>query len=320
MCVAETAPSGKTDDKTTVTTSGSTAGSSATDTPPATITGDPEAPTIELNVYMGPEYNAADDVCFYRIEAIVTGNPMPTEADFSKDDSNKAWGLLRAQVNLTRAEPDYTLTASVTTSSGTAEDSIDLSWDCDGEEPGPEPEPEVAEEEISIDADTTKCGFISEGAESPVSMIWHIYVGDNLVDRFIKAYMTFSLSHFNDMEDVTITEVEIRIPEVDYENEPWNAGSELWVRAVEYGDTLEYPDDFEIGGEIVKVFSTSDTIDNLSFSTEELKNELQGALSEDKESFQLEFSLIGKSDNEDADYYHINASSAEMYVKYVSAE
>ena len=88
-----------------------------------TITGESEAPTIELQVYMGPEYNAADDVCFYRVEAIVTGNPMPTEAVFSRDNSNKAWGSLRAQVNLTRDDPDYTLTASVTTSAGTDEDS-----------------------------------------------------------------------------------------------------------------------------------------------------------------------------------------------------
>jgi hypothetical protein len=94
--------------------------------------GQDEEPSVELEVYMGPEYIAAQDICFYRVEAKVEGNPLPDKAVFSRDDSNGAWGPFKAQVNLTPAEPDYTLTVEVTTSEGTDTDSIDISWGCDG--------------------------------------------------------------------------------------------------------------------------------------------------------------------------------------------
>ena len=94
-------------------------------------------PRVELEVYMGPEYSQADDICYYRVEAKVEGDPLPDRAVFSRDDSNGAWGLFKAQVNLTPAEPDYTLTAEVTTSKGTDSDSIDLSWGCNGENKNP---------------------------------------------------------------------------------------------------------------------------------------------------------------------------------------
>jgi hypothetical protein len=95
-------------------------------------------PTVELEVYMGPEYIAAQDLCFYRVEARVKGDPLPDKAVFSRDDSNGAWGLFKAQVNLTMSEPEYTLTATVTTSKDTDTDSIDLSWECDGINRDPE--------------------------------------------------------------------------------------------------------------------------------------------------------------------------------------
>ena len=59
----------------------------------ATETTDPkEAPTIELKIYEGPTFSAADNVCYYRIEAVVTGNPNPTLL-FSKDDSDVGFGF-----------------------------------------------------------------------------------------------------------------------------------------------------------------------------------------------------------------------------------
>lgn len=89
-------------------------------------------PTIELKIYEGPTYSAADDVCFYRVEAIVTGNPTPT-VSFSRDDSGGAWGSKKVQINLKRNSPTYTLTATATNSEGSDSDSITLSWGC-GEE------------------------------------------------------------------------------------------------------------------------------------------------------------------------------------------
>jgi len=87
------------------------------------------APTIELKIYEGPEYSQADDVCFSRIEAVVTGDPAPT-VEFSKDDSGGAFGSKKVQINLTKNNQSYTLTAKAKNSAGEASASIDLSWGC----------------------------------------------------------------------------------------------------------------------------------------------------------------------------------------------
>ncbi|HEY4695445.1 MAG TPA: DUF2927 domain-containing protein [Candidatus Hydromicrobium sp.] len=89
-----------------------------------------EAPNITLEIYEGPTYSPDDGVCYYRIKAIVTGNPGP-DVDFSKDDSNGAWGDKKTQVNLSDPGETYTLTATATNSKGTYTDSIELSWGCE---------------------------------------------------------------------------------------------------------------------------------------------------------------------------------------------
>ena len=87
-----------------------------------------EAPTIELEIYEGP--TPADGICYYRVKAVVTGKPGP-DVDFSKDDSNGAWGTKKAQVNLNNPDETYTLTATATNSEGSDTDSIELSWGCE---------------------------------------------------------------------------------------------------------------------------------------------------------------------------------------------
>ncbi len=84
-----------------------------------------EAPTITLEVYEGP--TPANGIYYYRIKAVVTGNPDP-EVEFSKDDSNGAWGPKKAQVNLYNFGEVYTLTANAANSKGSDTDSIELSW------------------------------------------------------------------------------------------------------------------------------------------------------------------------------------------------
>jgi hypothetical protein len=86
-------------------------------------------PTIELKVYEGPLYSSADDVCYWRVKAIVKGVPTPT-VEFNKDDSGGAWGSKKAQINLNDPGDTFTLTATATNPKGTATDSIDLSWEC----------------------------------------------------------------------------------------------------------------------------------------------------------------------------------------------
>ncbi|MCK5567434.1 MAG: hypothetical protein KAI62_05935 [Actinomycetia bacterium] len=90
---------------------------------------DYEEPTIELEVYEGPLYSQADDICYWRVKAIVTGVPTPV-VEFSRDDSNGAWGSKKAQINLANPTDSYSLSASATNSEGVATDSISLSWQC----------------------------------------------------------------------------------------------------------------------------------------------------------------------------------------------
>jgi len=93
-------------------------------------------PTINLEVIMGPTYSATDDVCFYRVKAVVSGDPEP-KIEWSRDDSNGAWGKNIVQVNLKRGQT-HTLVAKATNSKGTAEDSITLRWECDTENNPPQ--------------------------------------------------------------------------------------------------------------------------------------------------------------------------------------
>jgi hypothetical protein len=74
-----------------------------------------EAPAIKLEIYEGPIN--VDGIYYFRVEAIVTGNPSPT-IEFSRDDSNSAWGSNIAQVNLSDPDEEYTLTATATNSEG----------------------------------------------------------------------------------------------------------------------------------------------------------------------------------------------------------
>lgn len=91
-----------------------------------TLTNKGTAPTMELQIYEGPIYDAASITCYYRIRAIVTGSPTPT-IEFSKDDSIGSLGYGKTQVNLKNGE-SYTLTAKANNSSGAANSSIKLIW------------------------------------------------------------------------------------------------------------------------------------------------------------------------------------------------
>jgi len=86
-------------------------------------------PTISIRIYEGPFYSKADDICYYRIIADVSGEPFP-EVTFSKDDSLGSLGPNKVQINISRDSKSYTLSATAKNSEGTVSDSITLLWNC----------------------------------------------------------------------------------------------------------------------------------------------------------------------------------------------
>jgi hypothetical protein len=147
-----------------------------TTVPPET-TPSPIAPTIKLSIYEGPTYSSAGDLCYYRIQATVTGTPTP-KITFSKDDSNGAWGKNKVQINLSRTSPDYTLTATAKNSAGTATDSIKLSWGC-----GILQKTMVFYPSDLTNIDST--GIIDNGT---------VHFGDNAADKDVRGFFAFDIS------------------------------------------------------------------------------------------------------------------------------
>jgi len=97
------------------------------------------------------------------------------------------------------------------------------------------------------------------------------------------------------------------------------AGSQMNIIVFDYGSSLD-PDDFRLGGNTVKVFNTSPSLSNLTFSTTELENALKSYVSSDKELFQLKFGLNSRSSNSIADFYRFYEDEAILYVKYETAD
>ncbi len=89
---------------------------------------DAEAPTIELEIYDGPDYSEPDNICYYRVEAIATGIPAP-EIVFDDDNNVNLIGSGRVEVGIEVGD-SYTLTATAKNSAGTAAVSIELVGDC----------------------------------------------------------------------------------------------------------------------------------------------------------------------------------------------
>ena len=108
----------------------------------------PKAPEISLQVISGPEYAQENQVCFYRVKANVIGEPFP-ELKFNKDDSNSAWGLNVAQVNLTQGQ-SFTIVCEAANSQGSAAAEINLGW-VDNPNPSSESSAEQIAPEIVVD-------------------------------------------------------------------------------------------------------------------------------------------------------------------------
>ena len=115
-----------------------------------------ESPTLELEIYDGPDYSESDGMCYYRVEAISTGTPAP-QVEFAQDDNVEAIGTGRVEVGVEVGDT-YTLTATATNSAGTATVSIVLDGNCGDET-------EVTETDEDADGNKEKVG--APGREKP---------------------------------------------------------------------------------------------------------------------------------------------------------
>jgi hypothetical protein len=265
------------------------------------------APTIELVIYQ--DATATDGICYYRVQANVTGNPSPS-VTWNKDDSGGVWGTRKAQINLNDPSETFTLIGTAENSEGTATDSITLSWGCEI------PEPEPTEVEVEFPADVSKSGFI---VESTFAYLGYdiILIGDTSVDKAMKGYLSFDISSISALEDITIKQVEVKIPGVIVQSgSPWDAGSLLNIKVYYYGETLDVFADFAVAGELVKAFNTSDTLDDLSFSSSKLKDELKKAVDISRDDFQLKLGLNAHSNNSTEDDYMFMPSNCEIEITY----
>ncbi|MBN2073467.1 MAG: hypothetical protein JW770_05945 [Actinobacteria bacterium] len=184
-----------------------------------------EAPSIELEIFMGPVYQ--EGICFYRIVAVVTGNPKPGDVEWSRDDSNGAWGDFKAQVNLDDPDDTCTLTATVKNPEGTASDSIDLAWGCN-KPPGIS--------SISVDGDSHHTG-----------QAYNVYVnasdadGDTLLVTWSITGGTINDTHSNPTTWTTPDSAGDYVITVKVED--GNGGMDTFFSTVTVVSALPYPED-----------------------------------------------------------------------------
>ncbi|MBN2072531.1 MAG: hypothetical protein JW770_01125 [Actinobacteria bacterium] len=264
------------------------------------------APTIEIEIYMGPTLQ--EDVCYYRVEAHVTGNPAPT-VNFSRDDSSGAWGSRRAQVNINNPGDTYTLTATATNSEGTATDTMEFTWGCEI----PEEEEEPEEHDVNIGVTGALSGYIIvEHSAHPGAT--YTYVGDYTNDRQIKTYLSFDIEDISDLDDVDIKDASVSMP-VNYTEGHPEALPDVHVRLFDYGSTLELADQ-GTGGDFLSIFPTSATMTNFNFSTAELEAALQDAVDDGDDRFQLKISLSGVTSDGIQDWYRFVLGDISLHIEY----
>ncbi len=282
-----------------------------------------EAPTISLGVYDGPIYSGADEVCYYRIEASVTGIPDPI-VSFSKDDSGGAWGAKKVQINLNDPSDTYTLIATATNSEGSATDSITLDWGCEAPEPGPDiPEEDdvssgmTSEDIISIAPYLQLSGIIFENGTffyNLSTMIGpYINVGDEATNNWqIKAYISFDIK---ELHGKTVQDAEISIVKLPDVGHPESFASTVDYKAFDFGDSLD-PGDFAIGGTMLERIPISSTSYTISGDT--LKSELQMVIDDTgRDHFQLKLGLNGKTNNDGKnDRIRIDLRDVSLHIRY----
>jgi len=266
---------------------------------------DAEAPTIDLAIYEGPTLDGS--ICYYRIEATVTGSPNPA-ISFSKDDSGGAWGSKKVQVNINNPGDAYTLTATATNSEGTVTDSIDLTWGC------AIPTPDPVEVDVNIDVDKSISGYIIVEHSAHQNPSPYTFVGDYTNDRQIKAFLSFNINSISGLEDVTIKDASLSMPVNGIVGHP-ETMPEVHVKTFDFGDSLTLADQ-GAGGDFVGNFPTSSTMTSFNFSSSQLEAALQSAVDSNSQRIQLKISLSGINADGVGDWYRFTPGNISLQIKY----
>jgi lipoprotein-anchoring transpeptidase ErfK/SrfK len=198
-----------------------------------------EKPSVKLSIIEGPEYAQDGAVCYYRVKAEVTGNPIP-QVVFSKDNSNGTWGNNIAQINLTRNEA-YNLVCNVNNSEGSSTASITLNW-VEGENTNISSEETSAEsnqQETSIDYSNSSNFKIDVNL---TTQLVSIYYNDNLVKSMKCSGGT--------AENPTVIGTFATTQKIYYSWVPrFNMGAYYWVRF--YGAYLFHSVPFDKNGNMI---------------------------------------------------------------------
>jgi hypothetical protein len=183
-----------------------------------------------------------------------------------------------------------------------------------------ESEPEeasgVTENYIVFNGDVNKSGTLLQ--DTGVIDFGNDYIryGDDYQDKIYKGYLSFDISDISTLEDVTIKDAEIIIDLIEPYEEPWEASDYLNVKVFYYGDTLDYPEDFEEGGALISSVKLDPWPRNFILMSSLLYDELQKAVDNHREDFQLKLGLKTKSNDQEGDYFVSIPSYCELQVVY----
>ena len=305
-----------------------------------------ETPTIELEIYDGPNYSESYDMCVYYIVAVIyipvapiqgslaTGNPEP-EIDFSKDDNVEELGSGRGVKVSVKVGESYTLIA--TNSEGTASDSITLLGECREEvaEEGEAGEEEPAEEEEPGDEEASDEAKVEEPAEvapetelepKPVPIEKNMEIGVNLSRSGYTitgegTYLGAPLAYLGDWDNDQVVFCFFYFDISSLSSQDNVTIKKMWYTI----PIIKYVNHPELGSPYIRVYAEETEVISLGFTKivvdqdapdPKVAAELQKAIDMGKQNFILKFVPEDISANGIKDYYKIHAFNVVLNIKY----
>ncbi len=303
-----------------------------------------ETPTIELEIYDGPNYSESYDMCVYYIAAIyyiplaaipgslATGLPEP-EIDFGDDDNVEELGSGRGVKVSVKVGESYTLTA--TNSEGTASDSITLFGECREEVAEGEAGDEKAEEEVAEEEEAGDEAKVEEPAEVapetelepvPVPIEKNIEIGVNLSRSGFTVtgegtYLGGPLAYLGDWDNDQLV-----FCFFFFDISSLSSQDNVTIKKLMYTlPVIKYVNHPEEGSEIMRVYAeeteaisigfTKSVVDQ-DFPDNKVGAELQKSIDMGKQNFILKFVPWDISANGIKDYYQIHAFNVVLNITY----